>query len=185
MSRRSKQDWDLWERVKRTTVPLNANRAGEEFSAMLDSDNPKPAATKPVVQNRPTRLVRPYSPEPQIRVSLASKPALLDEATSRRIARGKTSIDARIDLHGMTQDEAHNTLFHFLDRAYASGMRTVLVITGKGARGEGVLKQVVPRWLSEPLFRERVIGYRESHITHGGSGALYVRLRNKRREENR
>ena len=152
---------------------------------MLDPLSSKPKETKPLVSNRPSRLVKPYSPEPQVRVLLASKPALLDEATSRRIARGKTSIEGRIDLHGMTQDEAHNTLFHFLDRAYVSGKRTVLVITGKGVRGEGVLKQVVPRWLSEPLFRERVIGYRESHITHGGSGALYVRLRNKRREDAR
>lgn len=182
MSRGTKPDWELWDRVKRTVVPLNANRAGEDFPEMLDIETSKPALSK---SSGPKRIVKPYSPEPGIKVSMASRPPLLDESTSKRIARGKTSIDGRIDLHGMTQDEAHHRLYHFIDHAYSSGKRTVLVITGKGLRGEGILKQAVPRWLSEPHFRDRVIGFHEAHLTHGGSGALYVRLRNRKRGQAR
>ncbi len=181
MARKSKQDWELWERVKKTAIPLNANRAQPDFASLLDEPQKNSPNQLPV--KRPERLVRPYAPEPAIRVSLASKPPVLDETTSRKIARGKTSIDGRIDLHGLTQVEAYNRLFHFLDSAYASGKRTVLVITGKGSRGEGILKQAVPRWLSEPMFKSKVIGFHESHITHGGAGALYVRLRNQNREK--
>jgi len=180
MARKTKQDWELWERVKKTAVPLNANRMRSDFSSLMDE--PRKSVSEPVPLARPERLVRPYSPEPAIRVSLASKPPVLDEATHRKIARGKTSIDGRIDLHGMTQIEAYNTLFHFLDLAFSSGKRTVLVITGKGTRGEGILRQAVPRWLSEPMFKSKVIGFHESHISHGGSGALYVRIRNPNRE---
>lgn len=178
MARKTKEDWELWERVKQTTQPLNANRSGNEFQMMME-EPVRTAQQKPA--SRPTRIVKPYVPEPEIRVSLASRPPLLDETTTRKIARGRTSIDGRIDLHGLTQSEAHNRLYQFVEAAFANDKRTVLVITGKGARGEGILRQAVPRWLSEPLFREKVIGFRESHITHGGSGALYVRLRNRKR----
>ncbi|MEM7290003.1 MAG: Smr/MutS family protein [Pseudomonadota bacterium] len=181
MARKSKDGWELWERVKQTAVPLNANRAGSDFSSLI-KNNDQPVVEKAEVRvPRATRIVKPYISEPEITVSLASKPPRLDEATARKIARGKTSIDGRIDLHGMTQVDAQNRLFHFIEAAFAANRRTVLVITGKGVRSEGVLKQAVPRWLSEPIFREKVIGYREAHITHGGSGALYVRLRNANR----
>ncbi|MDJ0614336.1 MAG: Smr/MutS family protein [Rhizobiaceae bacterium] len=180
MVRRTKQDWELWERVKKTAVPLNANRAKQDFSSLLDE--PQKIISQSSPASRPARVVKPYSPEPAIRVSLAAKPPILDDVTNRKIARGKTSIDGRIDLHGMTQNEAYNSLFHFVENAHLNGKRTVLVITGKGIRGEGILKQAVPRWLSEPIFKNKVIGFHEAHITHGGSGALYVRLRNKNRE---
>ncbi|MEM9278490.1 MAG: Smr/MutS family protein, partial [Pseudomonadota bacterium] len=85
-----------------------------------------------------------------------------------------------IDLHGMTQNEAFDRLSRFLQHAYDSGRRTVLVITGKGSRGEGVLKSAVPIWLEEPHFRKITTGYHEASISHGGSGALYIRLRRKR-----
>jgi len=78
----------------------------------------------------------------------------------------------------MTQAEAHSRLFRFLENSYQQSRRTILVITGKGMRGEGILRQAVPRWLSEPEFRKYISGYHEAHVSHGGSGALYVRLRN-------
>ena len=180
MARKSKQDWDLWERVKKTATPLHANRPKPDFGSLLnEADNPS-SKFAPVVRSQ--RIVKPYAPEPAIRVSTTSQLPRLDESISKKIARGKTSIDAKIDLHGMTQMEAYDSLFHFLNSAFLSGKRTVLVITGKGMRGEGVLKQAVPRWLSEPVFKATVIGFHEAHITHGGAGALYVRLRNQNRE---
>ena len=111
-----------------------------------------------------------------------SPPALapLDRKTKSRIARGTRDIDARIDLHGHTQAEAHDALIRFLRRARDKGASVVLVITGKGTRGDGVLKRQVPMWLSLPEFRDLVVGFDDAAIGHGGEGALYVRVRKKR-----
>ncbi len=100
-----------------------------------------------------------------------------------RVARGKEAIEARLDLHGLTQSEAHAALTRFLRSASARGVRLVLVITGKGRRSDGeggVLRRQVPHWLRLPEFRTFVIGFEDAHISHGGEGALYVRLRRAR-----
>jgi DNA-nicking Smr family endonuclease len=98
-----------------------------------------------------------------------------------QLSRGRKEIDARLDLHGMTQTRAHRVLSDFLHRAHADGLTFVLVITGKGKMGlepeRGVLRRQVPQWLSLPEFRTLVVGFEEAHIGHGGAGALYVRIR--------
>jgi DNA-nicking Smr family endonuclease len=99
-----------------------------------------------------------------------------------QLSRGRKEIDARLDLHGMTQTRAHRALSGFLLRAHSQGLTFVLVITGKGraagAESErGVLRRQVPQWLSLPEFRSLVVGFEEAHIGHGGEGALYVRIR--------
>jgi DNA-nicking Smr family endonuclease len=99
-----------------------------------------------------------------------------------QLSRGRKEIDARIDLHGMTQTRAHHALSNFLQRAHRDGLTFVLVITGKGrttaAQSErGVLRRQVPQWLSLPEFRSLVVGFEEAHIGHGDEGALYVRIR--------
>ena len=116
----------------------------------------------------------------------------LDRRFKQRVARGRQPIDARIDLHGMTQREAHAALLRFLHRAQADGARIVIVVTGKGsgraARGSaddlprerGVLRRQVPMWLALPEFRPLVVGFVDAHAGHGGEGALYVRLRRAR-----
>ena len=100
------------------------------------------------------------------------------------MARGRDAIDARIDLHGMTQSEAHDALVRFVRRAQSNGARLVLVVTGKGSgpsrdgeRERGVLRRQVPLWLALPEFRPLIVGFDEAHVAHGGEGALYVRLR--------
>jgi DNA-nicking Smr family endonuclease len=99
----------------------------------------------------------------------------------QRVARGKEAIDARIDLHGLTQAQAHSALLHFLRNAHARDARLVLVITGKGRGAEpGVLRRQVPQWLGLAEFRSLVVGFEDAHITHGGEGALYVRVRRTR-----
>jgi DNA-nicking Smr family endonuclease len=103
--------------------------------------------------------------------------APIEKRLKQKIARGSHSIDARLDLHGHSQAEAHDVLYRFLRRVQSRGARLVLVITGKGGRGEGVLKRSVPMWLSLPEFRELVIGFDTAAIPHGGEGALYVRVR--------
>ncbi len=100
---------------------------------------------------------------------------------TRRVARGKEAIDARLDLHGLTQAQAHSALLRFLRNAHARDARLVLVITGKGRGDEpGVLKRQVPQWLGLPEFRSLVVGFEDARIAHGGEGALYVRLRRAR-----
>ena len=100
----------------------------------------------------------------------------------QRVARGRKAIDARLDLHGLTQSEAHSALLRFLRHASARDARLVLVITGKGRGPEpGVLRRQVPQWLALPEFRALVIGYEDAHLAHGGEGALYVQIRRTRK----
>jgi DNA-nicking Smr family endonuclease len=88
-------------------------------------------------------------------------------------------IDGRIDLHGLTQDEAHRALTAFIGRMRRSGARCVLVITGRGLRTGGVLRQAVPQWLDAPGLRDMVLAFGPARIEHGGEGALYVLLRRR------
>jgi DNA-nicking Smr family endonuclease len=109
----------------------------------------------------------------------------LDRRERSRLSRGRSEIDARIDLHGMTQLRAHRALLDFLQRAHSDGLTFVLVITGKGTIGagnseRGVLRRQVPQWLSLPEFRALVVGFEQAHLGHGGEGALYVRIRRTR-----
>jgi DNA-nicking Smr family endonuclease len=118
--------------------------------------------------------------------------APLERRLKKRVARGREPIEARLDLHGMTQSQAHARLMHFLRRAQADRLTMVLVVTGKGTRrlsgasaGEGatergVLRRQVPLWLALPEFRSLVTGFDDAHIGHGGEGALYVRLRRQK-----
>ncbi|MGB6117855.1 MAG: Smr/MutS family protein, partial [Mesorhizobium sp.] len=108
----------------------------------------------------------------------------LDRTTQKKISKGRLPIEARIDLHGLRQDAAHSLLLSFLRRAYDSGVRYVLVITGKGssAASDGVLKRSVPGWLTTPSFRDLVSGYEDAARNHGGEGALYIRVRKNPRQ---
>ncbi len=109
----------------------------------------------------------------------------LDRKNAARLKRGEMAIAGRLDLHGMTQDEAHRALVRFIERSHEAGLRTVLIITGKGARegagdGPGVLRRAVPRWLGEARCRRLVLASEPAQPRHGGDGALYVLLRRKR-----
>lgn len=124
-----------------------------------------------------------------------------DRKTVRRIRSGRIEIEARLDLHGMQQDEAHRALRSFLGGCQSRGQRWVLVITGKGrATGNGdgaagmpiyasaergILRKCVPRWLSEPNLRPLVVSYTTAALHHGGEGALYIQLRAPRGERHR
>jgi DNA-nicking Smr family endonuclease len=98
-----------------------------------------------------------------------------------RIVRAREEITARLDLHGLTQDNAKTVLEGFLQRAYAEGSRAVLVITGKGVQGDGILKRMAPQWLAAPHLAHIVAGISDAARHHGGAGALYVALKRKPR----
>jgi DNA-nicking Smr family endonuclease len=160
----------LWRAAMREVAPLG-NRAAEPAEPP-----PPPPAPAP----RRAAAARPA-------IRAASLPALtadaapgLDRRSAERLRRGALPIEARLDLHGMTQEEAHRALGAFLVRAEAAGRRCVLVITGKGTRGGGVLREAVPRWLNEQPNRERLLAFAWAQPKDGGGGALYLLLRRAR-----
>ncbi len=121
------------------------------------------------------------APPPGVRTPVARPPppADIEPGRKRRLARERDPIDLRLDLHGLDQDRARAVLTDFLLRAQAEGVRAVLVITGKGSRGDGVLRRRTPEWLSDPPLRAVVAGVSEAHRRHGGEGALYVALKRR------
>ncbi|MGC6473011.1 MAG: Smr/MutS family protein [Candidatus Puniceispirillaceae bacterium] len=104
----------------------------------------------------------------------------IDRRSAKKIQQGKMGLDARIDLHGLSQLQARQRLQSFINRSVEMGLRTVLVITGKGKAGRGVLRENVPHWLSEPPLSEAIIAFGPSQPQDGGAGALYVRLKRAR-----
>lgn len=178
----SDEEATLWETVARGVKPLRKTRAKTE-PRVKSAPAEKPAERMPVrIKVDEFFTGRGVVPPPQ-----KSKPALapLDRRTKQKLSRGREAIDARLDLHGMTQEQAHYALSRFLRNAQSEGMKFVIVVTGKGLRRasgseRGVLRREVPRWLGMPEFRDVVVGFEVAAIGHGGEGALYVRVRRGR-----
>lgn len=142
---------------------------------------PEAAAAKPTAPKPRTVPVVTPPPAPKTPASLETgRIADLDKRTGERFKRGEMAIDAKIDLHGFTQAEAHDRLQAFLAKAAESGKRCVLIVTGKGAGGWGVLRDSVPRWLNEPAMRRHLLAFSQAQARHGGAGALYALLKRKR-----
>lgn len=184
----SKADADLWSRTAETLEPLRrAKPRVTAHGADRPSSAPRAATPQPATAGK--------QPVPKPVKTRTSPPPLakFDQRRMRRIARGEMEIEARIDLHGLRQSEAHHRLRAFVLDAHARGLRAILVITGKGGgagdaqhdqsggRAErGVIRRNVPMWLREPELRAVVVSFTEAHARHGGEGALYVHLRRRR-----
>lgn len=106
----------------------------------------------------------------------------IEPRRKHRIAKERDPIGAHIDLHGLGQDQARLVLERFVLRSWDEGLRAVLVITGKGVRGDGVLRRMTPEWLADARLRHAVAGISEAHHRHGGAGALYIALKRKSRD---
>jgi DNA-nicking Smr family endonuclease len=104
----------------------------------------------------------------------------VEPGRKRLLVRERTTVDGRLDLHGLDYDRARAALRVFVARSVAEGWRHILIITGKGYEGEGVLRRFTPVWLAEPGVREHVAGVSPAHRRHGGDGALYVALKARR-----
>lgn len=175
----SEDEHTLWTVVTRSIKPLRRRKA---VPAPAEEIAPPPMPPRKLA--KAAKVVPPPAPP----ASRAGPPPLapLGRRLKQKIGRGAEPIDARIDLHGMTQASAHGALAHFLHRAQHDGARVVLVITGKGKAGadphaeRGVLKRQVPLWLESPELRPLVVGFEAANIGHGGAGALYVRMRRPR-----
>ncbi len=190
------EDEALWDHAKRTLVPLRRGKhrvveTTKKAHATPDMGGVPPGPDIPVKR----ASHRPSGPAMStLRSTVHDTPPLatFERKRARRIASGRTDIDARLDLHGSRQAEAHQRLRVFLMRCWAEGATNVLVITGKGgppARGDGfrewdqpdrgVLKRSVPLWLEQPELRAIVTSFRPAHLKHGGEGAFYVQLRRR------
>ncbi|NNM73682.1 Smr/MutS family protein [Enterovirga aerilata] len=171
----SSEERRLWAEVAKSVAPLpgRALPTAPELRRLPDAASASPSEIPAAVRidHRPQHAeAAPLAP--------------IEPKTRRALARGRARPDAVIDLHGMTQAEAHAALLGFLRRAQASGRRLVLIVTGKGRAEDvhgsgdrGVLRRVVPHWLGLPELRPLVLGWTEAAPRQGGSGALYVRLR--------
>jgi DNA-nicking Smr family endonuclease len=160
------EDRDLWRRAMHDVAPLR------------ERPTPPPGPPeKPPVPAAPPRLVVTPAPPGSPSLPPLDRFAGIDRARSERLKRGKLAIEARLDLHGMTQDEAHRAVAGFVGGSRAAGLRCVLLITGRGAVGGGILRQAVPRWLDEPGLRRHLLAITPAQPRDGGAGALYLLLR--------
>ncbi len=185
----SDEEIELWARVTRSAEPL----APPQPLVLTDT---QPTEVKPPVMTAAPNGAGKTAAAAPAAVAVRRKPkpapphAPFDPRVGKKIARGHHSIDARLDLHGLRQQDAYVVLRRFLARCQANGLRHVLVITGKGGAPDdhatrdfwqsperGVLRRLVPQWLAEPSFRPHVVSFTESAMKHGGSGALYVTIR--------
>ncbi len=173
-------DEELWRRITAEVKPLRSR---------AKTPPPSEPSRQPEKREVPAPVRRPVPPI--VRTQSRSDPELehgvaagLDKRTLARLRRGQIPIEAEIDLHGSTQDQAHRALETFLARSHALGRRCVLVITGKGLRADGtggVLRNAVPRWMNESPNRERILAFTHAIPPDGGEGALYVLIRRTRR----
>ncbi|MCY4479814.1 MAG: Smr/MutS family protein [Rhodospirillales bacterium] len=174
----------LWQRISRDVTPLPRVVAAPEEAEALEEEIPPPPPPKKVkARAKRAPAASPEPPRPPTLPELDPVvPAGVDRRTARRLKRGQLPAEARLDLHGRTQDQAHDALQSFIQESRMARRRCVLVITGKGsiASGKGgVLRQMVPRWLNEPALRQHIIAITNAPESSGGAGALYVLLKSR------
>ena len=162
----SGEEKKLWRRVA-STVKSRRPRAAELEEA--DEPAPRPSART---------ITRPPPPSPPRKTAPAPPPA--NRSGEKRVRRGKLEIGASLDLHGHTQDSARAAVIRFLRLSQARGDTTVIIVTGVGRGGEGVLKRRLPEWLNERDIRPLTSGFAPAHRSHGGAGAFYVFIKRPR-----
>jgi DNA-nicking Smr family endonuclease len=177
---------ELWRHVAQSVRPIKSKRRpAQPKEAAPSAPAAKPKAAKPTAAPpaKPQPPAAPAKPH-QLTHGLSHG---IDRRQAERFRKGKLAIEGKIDLHGRTQQDAHDDLLAFLRRAHAAGKRTVLVVTGKGMTtsqrkptATGILRQAVPRWLNETAFRSLVLAFDYAEPQHGGEGALYVLLKRVR-----
>lgn len=191
----SEEDKALWKKVSETAEPLHPPKRAVVAPEQRPLPIPKPVHVEsPRIQpfelgTKAKKDAKGHDLMPSISDRIGTQPVQMDKKAYGRMARGKLTPEARIDLHGMTLDQAHPALVGFVMRSYTEGKRLVLVITGKGKSKRddgpipvrrGVLKHQVPQWLQMAPLRTVVMEVREAHLKHGGTGAYYVYLRRSR-----
>lgn len=164
----SAEEQRMWDYVTRNDTLLHGR----------ERQPPKPAHSEPQIAVAPQVAYRHHA-APIVDALEQGEYAGVDGNTAQRLRRGQYPIDASLDLHGYNREKAHHLLQSFIHGHYARGSRCLLVITGKGAVGGGVLRAQLPQWLNEPDLRPLVLAF-DTARQHGGSGAFYVLLKRKR-----
>ena len=173
MSRRTRSDEArLWAMVAATVRPLPGRSVEIPPEAPAHPPAARPAAKAPSPFIPAAHQARP-------RPATKPPPSDIEPGRKRRLTRERDPLEWVLDLHGLDQDRARAVLHGFLRRAQDEGARAVLVITGKGVQGDGVLRRRTPDWLAEPAVRAVVAGVSEAHRRHGGAGAFYVAIKRK------
>ncbi len=181
--------WAMLNRHRHSLAAMSGDHGDDEFRRTIGDVRPLKRVKPRVDPPRKRVTVEPALPRSSELTDRSSSPSVqvgrmagVDRRTAERLRRGKLGIDARLDLHGHTQDAAHAALTEFIAASVAQGRRCVLIVTGKGtvSQGGGVLRRRVPDWLNLPPCRGHVVAIEESQRHHGGSGALYVLLRRAR-----
>jgi DNA-nicking Smr family endonuclease len=171
MSRRPRsEEARLWALVAATVRPLPGRTVEIPAEAAVDPPPRPPSKAPPFV---------PAAHQARPRVAPKPPPADIEPGRKRRLTRERDPLELVLDLHGLDQDRARAVLHRFLRRAQDDGARAVLVITGKGVQGDGILRRRTPEWLAEPAVRGVVAGVSEAHRRHGGAGALYVAIKRR------
>lgn len=180
----SREERALWRAAMKDARTLRRRPPGAGEAGAEREEAPE-AAAPPSAKRAATS--GPPVPAPPLRDLALGEAAGLDKRSWLRLKRGQYPIEAKLDLHGLTQAQAHGTLARFLKASVERGRRCVLIVTGKGlgsrdapAGGEGVLRRAVPRWLNGPELRPLVVALAEARPEHGGAGALYVLLKRRR-----
>ncbi|MAK10842.1 MAG: DNA mismatch repair protein MutS [Rhizobiales bacterium TMED83] len=186
----SGEDAEIWARVAAQAEPLPAlrrarhiatrrsrGRKTETAQATQNADTKKSGDLKKTAETVETAGMRAKAQTSKAPKNTVTPEARLDPKSKRRLARGTIVIDARLDLHGLTATQARARLTGFLGAAAQARHKWVLVITGKGRAGEGVLRRELPLWISQPPLNQLVIAYEPAAPPHGGAGAFYLRLR--------
>ena len=175
---------DLFRRAMRDVKPLKQRTScvRSEKSVSFRTSGPANTATAKRALYPRTAAPAATSPKSKAHILQHGDTAGLDRRTGQRFKRGQLPVEARLDLHGMNQTEAHHALSTFLSVQQAAGRRCVIVVTGKGVgkEGGGVLRNAVPRWLNEVPNRDKVLAFEYARQKDGGAGALYVLLRRRR-----
>jgi DNA-nicking Smr family endonuclease len=159
----NEEDRELWRQVTRTVRAYPSGKAALKDPPVRRRKLPDREITPPPMPSRPAVKV--------------AAPKGFDKSTETKLKKGKLALEGKLDLHGMTQDEAWRALHKFVLRAVAAEKRTLLIITGKGARSEGVLKRMLPLWLEDSDLAPYVLALSPAQPKDGGSGAFYLRLR--------
>ncbi len=183
------EEQELWQQVAASAAPMHRRKpvVAEPTPPQLPPAPRQPEPLPPFQIGVKSAGITPsHDLAPSVSQQLSQAPLRMDRKSFDKMSRGKLAPEARIDLHGMTVSQAHPALTRFVQTAHARGKRLVLVITGKGRKGDdnhiipqhpGVLKRQVPQWLTMPPLGSIVLQVTEAHLRHGGTGAYYVYLR--------
>lgn len=177
----SAEDRRLWARVSGSVTPARVRKALRIAAEAPAAVEVKSVRTPPLRSSPPTPIAKSSSrvPTPPVAPAAHGVPEALEPRRQRRLSRERDPIEASIDLHGFGRFEAEDRLRAFLNGAQARGLRAVLVVTGQGRRGGGVIRASIQEWLQAHALRGVVSGFAPAHRRHGGDGAFYVTLRRR------